>query len=82
MRVQEQGASPRAACAGQGNSEDIAKKHYYQVTEAHFETAAGLAPLPAAAAVAAPAPAGRLGRDHAESNAPTTQNTTQQPGAG
>ena len=71
--------------------EDIAKKHYDQMTEAHFETAAGLAPLPAAAAtaeppaaaaVAAPAPAGRLGRDHAESNAPTTQNTTQQPAAG
>ena len=31
-------------CAWLGNSEDIAKKHYYQVTDAHFAAASGHAP--------------------------------------
>jgi len=43
-------------CSWMGNSEDIARKHYYQVTDAHFAAAAGqrtTAP-PAEPAVAPP----------------------------
>lgn len=36
-------------CAWLGNSEDVAKKHYYQVTDAHFAAAAGMSACPAPA---------------------------------
>ena len=44
-------------CAWLGNSEDIAKKHYYQVTDAHFAAASGHATT---APEASPTPAPKV----------------------
>jgi integrase len=80
-------------CAWLGNSEDIAKKHYYQVTDAHFAQAAASANPAAREAVTktvqTPAPRevdGVNGRERApegdaKSDALATQNPTQQAAA-
>ena len=73
-------------CAWMGNSEDIAKKHYLQVTDAHFATATGMALPSASSATAMPPAASQAGGsgsagDNAKSHALTTQNPTQQAAA-
>ena len=62
-------------CAWLGNSEDIAKKHYYQVTDAHFAAASGQSPAPATSAPVARLldPAGTS----ANFDAPVAQISTQ-----
>ena len=60
-------------CAWLGNSEDIAKKHYYQVTDAHFAAAIGQpAPTSAPPDVAAPA----TSKSDADFDAPTAPIST------
>ena len=63
-------------CAWLGNSEDIAKKHYYQVTDAHFAAAsAGSAP-------ATPPPSRDDENTSADFDAPVAQISTQHDAAG
>src|SRR5690606_2954487 len=56
-------------CAWLGNSEDVARKHYYQVTDAHFAEAIG----------AQRTAENTVAKSGAESGARSAQNAAQQP---
>jgi integrase len=74
-------------CGWLGNSEKIAREHYYQITDEHFASAAGLKDSNAEAATEPasdhhPAGSVSMSSGDANSDALPTQNPTQQAAAG